>query len=108
MKTLARKYAGLAVFTALLGMPLTHAVANDTMAEAQEAVFDTWITSKVKSVFLSNVNISGLDIKVETVDGVVALSGEVPTVAERDLAISKAENVKGVKNVAADGLKTSR
>jgi hyperosmotically inducible protein len=54
------------------------------------------------------VNIGGLDIKVETVDGVVALSGEVPTVAERDLAISKAEEIKGVKAVAADGLKTSR
>lgn len=108
MKKLTRKYAGLAVLTALLGMPLTHAVANETVTEMQEAVSDSWITSKVKSVFLSNTNISGLDIKVETVDGVVALSGEVPTQAERDLAISKAENVKGVKNVAADGLKTSR
>ncbi|MDY0250657.1 MAG: BON domain-containing protein [Pseudomonas sp.] len=89
-------------------MPLTHAVANDTMTDVQDVVSDSWITSKVKSVFLSDVNIGGLDIKVETVDGVVALSGEVPTVAERDLAISKAEEIKGVKAVAADGLKTSR
>ena len=51
---------------------------------------------------------SGLDIKVETVDGVVALSGVVPTTAERDLAIAKAKEVKGVKGVAADGLKASR
>jgi hyperosmotically inducible protein len=108
MKTLTRKYAGLVVVAALLGMPLTHAVANDTMTDVQDVVSDSWITSKVKSVFLSDVNIGGLDIKVETVDGVVALSGEVPTVAERDLAISKAEEIKGVKAVAADGLKTSR
>lgn len=108
MKTLTRKYAGLVVVTALLGMPLTHAVANETASAVQDVVSDSWITSKVKSVFLSNVNISGLDIKVETVDGVVSLSGEVPTVAERDLAISKAEGIKGVKAVAADGLKTSR
>jgi hyperosmotically inducible protein len=83
-------------------------VANEKASEVQDVVSDSWITSKVKSVFLSNVNISGLDIKVETVDGVVSLSGEVPTVAERDLAISKAEGIKGVKAVAADGLKTSR
>ena len=108
MKTLTRKYAGLAVLTALLGMPLTHAVANETMSEVQDVVSDSWITSKVKSVFLSDVNISGLDIKVETVDGVVALSGEVPTVAERDLAIAKAKEIIGVKNIAADALKTSR
>ena len=108
MKTLTRKYAGLVVVTALLGMPLTHAVANEKASEVQDVVSDSWITSKVKSVFLSNVNISGLDIKVETVDGVVSLSGEVPTVPERDLAISKAEGIKGVKAVAADGLKTSR
>ena len=69
MKTLTRKYAGLVVVTALLGMPLTHAVANEKASEVQDVVSDSWITSKVKSVFLSNVNISGLDIKVETVDG---------------------------------------
>jgi hyperosmotically inducible protein len=62
----------------------------------------------VKSVFLSNTNISGLDIKVETVDGVVALSGEVPTMVERDLAIAKAQEIKGVKGVAADALKATR
>ncbi len=59
MKTLTRKYAGLVVVTALLGMPLTHAVANEKASEVQDVVSDSWITSKVKSVFLSNVNISG-------------------------------------------------
>lgn len=109
MKLLKRKYAGLVVLTALLGMPLAQAAAaNEVMSEAQEVVSDSWITSKVKSVFLSNTNIAGLDIKVETVDGVVALSGVVSTAAERDLAIAKAKEVKGVKGVAADGLKASR
>lgn len=106
MTILNRKYAGLIVLTALLGMPLTHALANQTVDEAQEVISDSWITSKVKSVFLRDTNISGLDIKVETVDGVVALSGVVPTAAERDLAINKAKEIKGVRGVAADGLKT--
>ena len=109
MTIIKRKYAGLVVLTALLGMPLVHAAtASETMSEVQEVLSDSWITSKVKSVFLSDTSISGLDIKVETVDGVVALSGVVPTTAERDLAISKAEEIEGVKDVAADGLKASR
>ena len=108
MKSLTNKLAGLVVLTALVGMPLTHAVANETVNEVQDVVSDSWITSKVKSVFLANTDISGLDIKVETVDGVVALSGVVPTIAERDLAITKAKSIKGVKGVAADGLKTSQ
>ncbi|NLY13330.1 MAG: BON domain-containing protein [Gammaproteobacteria bacterium] len=108
MKKVTQKLAGLVVLTALVGMPLTHAVASETMSEVQEAVSDSWITSKVKSVFLANTHITALDIKVETVNGVVALSGEVPTAAERDLAISTAKEIKGVKAVAADGLKVSQ
>lgn len=108
MKKITHKLAGLAVLTALLGMPLTQAVAYGTMDEVQDVASDSWITSKVKSVFLANTNISGLDINVETVDGVVALSGVVPTNVERDFAIAKAKEVEGVKGVAADGLKSSQ
>lgn len=104
MKKLTGKYAGLVVLTAFLAMPITQAVANEKVDAAQEVITDSWITSKVKAVFLADTNISGLDIKVETVDGVVALSGEVATAAERDLAIHKAEGIKGVIGVAADGL----
>lgn len=108
MTLLKRKYAGLVVLAALLSMPLAHAAsASETMSEVQDIASDSWITSKVKSVFLADTSISGLEIKVETVDGVVALSGEVPTAAERDLAITKAEEIEGVKGVAADGLTVS-
>lgn len=113
MTLLNRKYAGLVALTVFLGMPLAYAAtANETMSETmgdvQDVVSDSWITSKVKSVFLSDTSISGLDIKVETVDGIVALSGVVSTAAERDLAINKAKEIKGVKGVAADALKASR
>lgn len=81
--------------------------ANDTVDKAEEAVSDTWITSKVKSSFLADDSISGLDIKVETNKGVVSLSGVVPTDAERDLAVEKAKAIKGVHDVSADGLKSS-
>ena len=107
MKKLTGKYAGLVVLTAFLAMPITHAVANEKVDAVQEVITDSWITSKVKAVFLANPNISALDITVETVDGVVSLSGEVTTEAERDLAVSTAEEIKGVQAVAAEALYVS-
>nr|WP_312509707.1 BON domain-containing protein [Pseudomonas luteola] len=81
--------------------------ANDNMEKAEEAVSDTWITGKVKSSFLADDHIKGTDIKVETNKGVVSLSGTVATDAQRELAVEKAKNIKGVKAVSADGLKSA-
>lgn len=80
------------------------AANESTMDEAGEAVSDTWITTKVKSALLVDDSTPGMDIKVETKDGVVSLSGTVATEAEREMAISKAREVKGVREVMADGL----
>ncbi|MFI8480901.1 BON domain-containing protein [Pseudomonas sp. NPDC078700] len=85
----------------------TMLAANDTMDQAGEVVTDTWITSKVKSTFLADDSLSALDIKVETNKGVVSLSGVVASDAERDLAVAKAKEVNGVKDVSADGLKAA-
>jgi hyperosmotically inducible protein len=81
--------------------------AETTLDKAEDVVTDTWITSKVKSTFLADSNLSGIDIKVETNKGVVSLAGIVANSAERDLAIAKASEIKGVKAVAADALKTA-
>lgn len=85
----------------------TMLAASETMAATEEAVTDTWITSKVKSTFLADSDLSGIDIKVETNKGVVTLSGVVATEAERDLAVAKAKEIKGVTAVAAEALKTA-
>lgn len=77
------------------------AKAND----AGNAISDAWITSKVKSSFLFSSNLDGLDISVDTKDGEVALSGNVNTSAEKDLAVETAENIRGVNSVNADALK---
>jgi hyperosmotically inducible protein len=81
--------------------------AETTLNKAEDVVTDTWITSKVKSTFLADSNLSGIDIKVETNKGVVSLSGVVATSAERDLAIAKTKEIKGVTAVSADALKTA-
>ncbi|TBU97920.1 BON domain-containing protein [Stutzerimonas kirkiae] len=79
--------------------------ANEKAHKAGEVVSDTWITTKVKSSLLADSATSGTDIKVETKDGIVSLSGTVASEAERKLAIEKTKEIKGVRDVAADGLK---
>ncbi|EWC40697.1 BON domain-containing protein [Pseudomonas stutzeri] len=80
---------------------------NDTMDDASDAASDTWITTKVKSTLLAEDATPGMDIEVETKDGVVSLSGTVATEAEKEAAVAKAKGIKGVREVSADGLKTA-
>ncbi|MBN8429137.1 MAG: BON domain-containing protein [Xanthomonadales bacterium] len=69
-----------------------------------DAIADTWITTKVKSTFIYSSNVDSYDISVHTDNGVVTLSGNVPSGAERQLAIELAQNVRGVKRVESAGL----
>ncbi|HBX56569.1 BON domain-containing protein [Pseudomonas sp. UBA2684] len=104
---LSLSLAGSAFADSRVAAQPTMLAANTTMDKAEEAVSDTWITSKVKSTFIADDSLSGLDIKVETNKGVVALSGVVASDAERDLAVAKAKQIKGVTAVSADGLKAA-
>lgn len=65
---------------------------------------DTWITTKVKSDLLASKGTSGTDVSVETKDGVVWLSGQVGSQAEKDRTVTKAKAIKGVKQVDASKL----
>jgi len=76
-------------------------------AESNQPVSDTWITTKVKSDLLATDNVAGSDIKVETKNGVVWLSGLVKTQAEHDKAVSVAKGIEGVKKVESANLKVS-
>ncbi|MEI2795580.1 BON domain-containing protein [Pseudoxanthomonas sp. F11] len=78
---------------------------ENTQNDSSQPVTDTWITTKVKADLLATENVSGLDIKVETVDGVVTLTGAVPSQAQKDKAVQVAKQIKGVKRVEAGGLK---
>lgn len=82
--------------------------ASETMDKAGDATSDTWITTKVKSALLAEDATPGMDIEVETNNGVVSLSGTVATKAEREMAINKAKSIEGVLEVSADGLKTTQ
>lgn len=131
MKILNRKNASIVLMTTLLGMPLTQVMANpesttpntvngqtqDTYLEsqapgatndrAQDATDDGSINDQVKSAFSSNNDFRDLDIDVKTENGEVTLSGEVSSQEQRNMAINKAKEIKGVKNVNADDLEVN-
>lgn len=79
--------------------PAMGAAKNDSA----QPVSDTWITTKVKTELLASSEVSGTDIKVETVNGVVKLSGTANK-AQTEKAKSIAHNIDGVKSVDTSGL----
>lgn len=83
--------------------------ANDdkaaTQSDSQQPMGDTWITTKVKAEMLATEDVSGLEVSVETVNGVVHLSGDVDTQAEIDRAVAVAEGIEGVTRVDSSKLK---
>jgi hyperosmotically inducible protein len=97
--------------TLLFSAGQSMAQANEPEEKSTEAVNgsaqpvnDTWITTKVKADLLATENVSGLDIKVETVNGVVTLSGAVANKAQKDKAVEVATKIKGVTRVDSSGL----
>lgn len=73
----------------------TKAAADQT----GEVVTDAAITSAVKTKLLGDPDVKGLNIDVDTKNGVVTLSGKVNTAAERAEALRLARTTKGVKRV---------
>ncbi|HET6604514.1 MAG TPA: BON domain-containing protein [Xanthomonadaceae bacterium] len=70
-----------------------------------DAITDSWITTKVKSALLYSKNVDGMDLTVETSDGVVTIGGAASSKAERDLAVEIARDIKGVRQVNAAGVR---
>ena len=69
---------------------------------AGEYVDDATITTKVKAKFAEDPTVSAMAIKVETLQGVVQLSGFAKSQAEKDRAAQIARSTEGVKSVKND------
>lgn len=67
-----------------------------------ERIDDAGITMRVKTRLLEDPAVKGLQIDVDTRDGVVFLTGDVRTDAERQKAIQIARATEGVRNVEAN------
>lgn len=79
-------------------------VETQSMSDDDERNWSTWfddatITGSIKSKFLWNDHVEGLDINVDTYNGVVKLKGEADTSANRNLAEQIAQNTEGVRRV---------
>jgi osmotically-inducible protein OsmY len=63
---------------------------------------DTWISMKVKTTLLFHRNVRALKTDVNVKDGIVSLSGEATSMAQKELTTEYAKDVEGVKEVKND------
>jgi len=89
-------YATILLLAITLLAPLVVSACGKSVGET---IDDGAITTQVKTSLLSDPQVAGLKIDVDTFKGVVTLSGAVKTAAERDKAIALARQVKGVTDV---------
>ena len=73
--------------------------ASQVVTRAGDAIADTAITAKVKTAFLADADVKGLQVEVDTRDGVVTLSGTLDKAANVDRAAAIAKGIEGVKSV---------
>lgn len=76
--------------------------APDPQRTVGEAVTDAGITMSVKSRLLDDPQVKGLQIDVDTRDGVVFLTGSVGSEVEKQQAIQLARDTKGVRDVRSN------
>ena len=87
--------------SALIGCQLaaTLAFGCATNRPAGEQLDDAVITGKVKAKFVADPEINPFNIDVDSIDGVVRLSGTVDDQATRREAVELASNTDGVRRV---------
>ena len=85
------------------GLPGVISVDNQLQVSGEQPAehSDTWIGWKVKSALLFHRNVSATGTDVDVKDGIVTLTGQASSLAQRELTTEYAkdvDNVKGVKN----------
>jgi len=73
--------------------------AGEAAKTAQEAMSDGTLTAKIKAKMALDDSVKALDLDIDTVDGVVTLTGKVKTRAERERAVALARETNGVRQV---------
>ncbi|HEX7389107.1 MAG TPA: BON domain-containing protein [Acidiphilium sp.] len=97
--------AGLGLATLTTSCAATSETPTSS-SSASQAVSDTWITAKVKTEIATTIGLKTTDVSVTTNDGVVALTGDLPTELDVKKAVAAARSVKGVREVDSSGLKS--
>lgn len=112
MNPIRSRFATALTLALLVGAPAVALAQEHTpppaTGESSQPVSDTWITTKVKTELLAAKDVSGLKIDVDTVNGVVSLSGTVDNQAQIDKATAVAKSVQGVRSVDAKALMAAK
>lgn len=87
------------LWLAVLLIGLTGCAGTQTQESTGEYIDDAAITTKVKSALIADEQVSSFPISVETIKGVVHLTGTADTRQETDKATTIARGVAGVKSV---------
>lgn len=80
--------------------------AGAAVATAGQKIDDAWITTKLQSKFFIHDEIQAHKIDVDTRDGVVTMTGTVPTLAAKEAAGYLASETRGVTRVVNNLLVT--
>ena len=87
--------AAVLLVLALALAPLTSSCAR-TVVDTRD---DLTITARVKTALLNDPSVGGQRLEVDTLKGVVTLSGTVKTSADADQAVAISRKVPGVRDV---------
>lgn len=99
--TVARDYHKFLAEETVTGLPGVRRVNNQLtlVGEQPSERSDAWISLKVVAALTFHKNVSAGATTVETVNGVVTLSGQVDTQAQKELTGEYARDVDGVTSV---------
>lgn len=74
-------------------------VATQSERTAKETISDQFLTAAIKTKFLADPQVSGMDINVDSFKGVVTLRGALRSQVEINKAMALAQSVSGVQKV---------
>ena len=85
----------------VVGLPGVRSVDNQLKIKGESPVehSDAWLGTKVKTALLFHRNVRATKTDVNVRDGVVILSGEASSLAQKELTSEYARDVEGVKEV---------
>jgi hyperosmotically inducible protein len=94
-----RQHAAVAVLVCGLAVPFVSGCATASSRARAAAVDDAYVTTRVKTALINDTEAFDPRIEVDTVKGVVTLSGRVQTKEQEAKAIALARGVQGVTDV---------
>lgn len=96
MTTKKYGYATIILLAVTLIAPLLLTACGKAVSAT---IDDAQVTTRVKTALLNAPEVDAKRIEVDTVQGIVTLSGGVRSEAERDQAVAVARRIGGVKDV---------